>query len=64
MRRLIPYLVFAFLTSFTATSSLPVIAGGCSSHLNKTAEYKCAKDDIECQVERAEKSDFKNPIKS
>ena len=55
MKRLIPYIAFACLTGFTATSGLPVIAGGCSSQMNKTAEIKCAEDDIECQNEKAEK---------
>ena len=55
MRRIIPYIAFLCLTGFTATSGLPVIAGGCSSHMNKTAEIKCAEDDIECQNEKAEK---------
>ena len=55
MKRFIPYIAFACLTGFTATSGLPVIAGGCSSHMNKTAEIKCAEDDIECQNEKAEK---------
>ena len=55
MKRLIPYIAFACLTGFTATSGLPVIASGCSSHMNKTAEIKCAEDDIECQNEKAEK---------
>ena len=51
MKRLFPYIAFACLTSFTATTGLPVIAGGCSSHMNKKAEIKCAEDDIECQTE-------------
>ena len=50
MKRLIPYIAFACLTGFTATSGLPVMAGGCSSHMNKKAEIKCAEDDTECQL--------------
>ena len=42
MKRLFPYIAFACLTGFTATTGLPVIAGGCSSHMNKKAEIKCA----------------------
>ena len=64
MKRLIPYIAFACLTGFTAVSGLPVIASGCSSHMNKTAEVKCAEDDNECQTEKAEKFDVKNSIKS
>ena len=64
MKRFIPYIVFAFLTSFTATSGLPVFAGGCNSHMNKTAENKCTEDDIECQIEKAEKLEIKDSIKS
>ena len=55
MKRLIPYITFACLTGFTATSGLGVIAGGCSSHMDEIAEIKCAKDDVECQTEKAEK---------
>ena len=64
MKRLIPYIAFACLTGFTATSGLPIMAGGCSSHMNKTAEIKCAEDDIECQTEKAEKFGFNKTIRS
>ena len=64
MKRLIPYIAFACLTGLTATNGLPVMAGGCSSHMNKKAEIKCAEDDTECQTEKAEKFDLKNSLKS
>jgi len=64
MKRLFPYIAFACLTSFTATTGLPVIAGGCSSLMNKKAEIKCAEDDTECQTEKAEKFDLKDSLKS
>ena len=64
MKRLFSYIAFAFLTGFTATSGLPVIAGGCSSHMNKKAEIKCTEDDTECQTEKAEKFDLKDSLKS
>ena len=64
MKRLIPYIAFAFLTGYTATSGLPVIAGGCNSHMNKSAEIKCAEEDTDCQLEKAEKFDLKDSLKS
>ena len=64
MKRLFPYIAFACLTSFTATTGLPVMAGGCGSHMNKKAEIKCAEDDTECQTEKAEKFDLKDSLKS
>ena len=64
MKRLFPYIAFACLTSFTAPTGLPVMAGGCSSHMNKKAEIKCAEDDTECQTEKAEKFDLKDSLKS
>ena len=64
MKRLIPYIAFACLTGFTAASGLPVMAGGCSSHMNKKAEIKCAEDDIECRIEKDEKFDLKDSLKS
>ncbi len=64
MKRLFPYIAFAFLTSFTATTGLPVIAGGCSSQMNKKAEIKCAEDDADCQNEKAEKFDLRDSLKS
>ena len=64
MKRLFPYIAFACLTCFTATTGIPVIAGGCNSQMNKKAEIKCAEDDTECQTEKAEKFDLKNSIKS
>ena len=53
MKRFIPYIAFACLTCFTATSGLPVMAGGCSSHINKTEEIKCSEDDTDCQTDQA-----------
>ena len=64
MKRLFPYIAFACLTGFTATTVLPVMAGGCSNHMNKKAEIQCAEEDIECQIENAEKFDLKDSIKS
>ena len=58
MKRLFPYIAFACLTGFAATTGLPVTAGGCSNHMNKKAEIKCAEDDNECQIKEAEKFDF------
>ena len=42
MKRLIPYTAFAYLTGFTATTGVTVMAGGCSSHMNKKTVIKCA----------------------
>ena len=64
MKRFIPYIAFACLTGFTATSGLPIMASGCSSHINKTAEIKCAEDDIKCQAEKAEKYELIKTFKS
>ena len=64
MKRLFPYIAFACLTSFTATNGLPVIASGCSSHINKKAEIKCLEDDNDCQIEKADKFDLKDSLKS
>ena len=64
MKRLIPYIAFACLTGFTATNGLPVMAGGCNSHINKKAEINCVEDDIECQAEKAEKFDLKESVNS
>ena len=64
MKRLIPYIAFACLTSFTATAGLPVMASGCSSHMNKKVEIKCAEDDTECQIEKTEKFDLRDSLKS
>ena len=64
MKRLFPYIAFACLAGFTATSGLPVMASGCSSHMNKKAEIKCAEDDIECQTENAEKFELSKSVRS
>lgn len=55
MKKIIPNLIFVCLTSFTISSGIPVIAGGCNSHMNKNAKIECAEDDTECQKNRAEK---------
>ena len=64
MKRLIPYIAFACLTGFTATTGLPVMAGTCSSHMNKKAEIKCAENDTECQAVKASKFDLEDSFKS
>ena len=64
MKRLFPYITFACLAGFTITTSLPIMAGGCSSQMNKKAEIKCAEDDTECQIDKAEKFDLRDSLKS
>ena len=64
MKRLIPYIAFACLAGFTATSGLPVMSGGCSIHMNKKAEIKCVEDDTECQPEKAEKFELNKTVRS
>ena len=64
MKRIFPYIAFACLTGFTMTSGLPVIAGGCSSQMNKTTEIKCSEDDIECSTEKAEKYGLNKTVRS
>ena len=57
MKKIITYLAFLYLTGFTATSGLPVMAGGCNNQMDKKVEIKCTEDDTECQTKKAE--DFK-----
>ena len=64
MLRLIPYIAFACLTGFTVTTHLPLMAGGCSSNMNKTAKIKCAEDDTKCQSEKLQKLGLNESIKS
>ena len=64
MKRLFPYIAFACLTGFTATNSFPLMAGGCSSHMNKTAKIKCAEDNTKCQAEKLQKLDLNESVKS
>ena len=64
MKKIIPYIAFACLTGFTATTGLPVMAGACSSHMNKKAEIKCDENDTECQAEKASKFDLEDSLKS
>ena len=64
MKRLIPFIAFACLTGFTATSGLPVMASGCSSDINKITKVKCAEDDAKCQTEKAEKYGLNKTVRS
>ena len=59
MKRLVPYIAIVCLTTFTATSGLPVMAGGCNRHRDKISEKKCAKDDTDCQIQKLPNSDLK-----
>ena len=64
MRKFFTYIAFLCLTGFTATSGLPLMAGSCSSHMNKKAETKCAEDDTKCQTKKAEKFELNKTIRS
>ena len=64
MKRLLPFITFACLTGFTATSGLPIIAGGCNSYINKKAQINCAEDDNKCKAEKAEKFELNKTIRS
>ena len=39
MKKLFPYIAFACLAGFTATTTLPVMAVGCSSQMNKKLRF-------------------------
>jgi len=64
MKKLFPFITFACLTSFAATSGLPVFAGRCNDHWKKTTELKCDKDDTECQRQKTEKLNSKETVRS
>ena len=64
MKKIIPHIALLCLTGFTATTNLPAIAGGCSTHMNKKAETKCAEDDTKCQSEKAEKIELYKTLSS
>ena len=64
MKILFPYISFACLTVFAATSQLPAMAGGCSSRKEKIEEIKCDKNDTECQLKKTEIFDVNEVIKS
>ncbi len=64
MKKIIPYIAFFCLTGLTATSGLPVMAGGCNSQMNKKAEIKCSEEDTECQTEKAEKFELNKTVRS
>ena len=57
MKKIIPYLAFLYLTGFTTTGGLAVMASGCNNQMDKKVEIKCTEDDTECQTKKAE--DFK-----
>ena len=64
MRKIIPFISFICLTGFTATSDLPLMAGSCSSHMDKKADIKCTEDDTECQTEKAKKFELNKTVRS
>ena len=64
MKRFIPYISFACLTGFTATISLPVMAGGCNRLMNEKVEINCPEDDKECQIEKAEEFELNTIVRS
>ena len=59
MRNSIQSLSIVCLMSIALASSLPLQAGGCSSHKNKKAEIECQANDTDCIEKKANKK-FKN----
>ena len=64
MKRIITYIAFFCLTGFTATSSFPVIAKGCSSQMNKKAELECGVANDDCQTEKVEIFESNKKVRS
>ena len=64
MKKLIPFIAFVCLTGLTATSGLPVMAGGCSGSYNKSAKIECSENDTECQRQKAERLDLEVKARS
>ena len=64
MKKIIQYVGLFYLTGITATNGLPVISGGCSSHMNKQEEIICDKDDTECQIDKVEKMELNKTVRS
>ena len=64
MKRIIPYIALYCLTTFSATNGISVMAGGCTSHMNKKAEIKCAEEDTDCQTVKAENFELNKTVKS
>ena len=59
MRKSISSIAIGCIMSISLFSSLPLQAGGCSSHKNNKAEIECQVNDSEC-VEKKAKKKFKN----
>ena len=64
MQKLLPFISLICLTAFTNVSGLPLMAGGCNNHFNKSAKIKCAENDKDCQTEKIEKKDSRKFFKS
>tara|TARA_Y200000002_G_scaffold309802_1_gene266346 strand:- start:171 stop:365 length:195 start_codon:yes stop_codon:yes gene_type:complete len=64
MKKIISYIALFCLTGLTATSDSLLMAGSCSSHMNKKADIKCTEDDTECQTEKAKKFELNKTIRS
>ena len=61
MKKLIHYIAFLSFTGLISTNTLLVMAGGCTTHINKKVEIDCTESDTECQDENF---DFKELLKS
>ena len=64
MKKVFLYIASTLLTGFTLTSAMPIIAGGCNSHIQKNTKIECIKDDKECQANKAEKYEFDKTLRS
>ena len=59
MRKSFTLLSLLYLMSISIASTLPLQAGGCSSHKNKKAEIECKVNDSDC-IQRKAKENLKN----
>mgnify|MGYP001388775375 CR=1 FL=1 len=64
MKRFLPYITFACITVFSATSGLPVMAGGCNSPKSKAEKIECDINDTECLTKKAENFDLNEVTQS
>ena len=64
MEKIIPYIAFACFASITATSGMPLLAGGCNIHMKNNSKIECTEEDTECNKNKVEKYELEKTIKS
>ena len=58
------FLVSGFITSLISLNTMSSYAGGCSNHLEESAQIECKEGEKDCMLNRSDNLDLEKSIES